>query len=167
MRSFFKTILIIITILLTNISCKAQIEDHSELVLINKVLDTKLNDAFYRQNLDSLYPKLLNPKTFNPIKDSVKVKKIQNFQNAISESISAAKIKWNVSKTNITIFTRVYFDSSGKIEYFAFKIDNDSIQIEPTKELAKVLKKSLTQLNLGINHSSKYNHCSNYEIINH
>ncbi len=164
-KNIFKIVLIIPT-LFGVINCKAQNVDYSKPVLVNKVLYPKLNDAFYKQNLDSLYPKLLNPKTFDPIKDSTIVRKIQNYQNVINESIISAKIKWNVPEANIVIFTRVYFDASGKIEYFAFKINNDNVEIEIIKELETVLEKSLVELNLGVNHNSKYNHCSNYEISN-
>ena len=166
MKTNLNTKLLLVIILIGFIGCKETKQDKSYPIIVNKVLNSEYSINFNKQNLDSIYPKLLNPKTFDFEKDSVTVDKIRTYQNAITDIFSSDKIKWNNTDSTINILTRVYFDNSGNIEYFTFKVTNENIPLTAIKKVNELLENNLKKISTGVKHNTKYQICSNYKIKN-
>jgi hypothetical protein len=161
MNLFTKSILF--GILILAISCQNAKENKKPFV-INSILNPELKSEFQKKDLKTLYPKLLTPQNFDAERDTVLVRKITTFQNELVNGLESEKLHWNVEESEISILTRIYFDSIGRIEYFDFKIDNDNINKQAMEEFKSHLEKNINNLDLGITRQTKYNHCVNFKL---
>lgn len=163
MICYLKYLLLGITVLL--LSCKSVDKVH-EPIIINSILDSKIEEEFRKKDLKKIYPKLLTPENFDTKCDTLIVNTIKGFQNKLINRLQSKKINWKVQNPEIQFFTRIYFDSIGQIEYFAFKINNDSVKLKAIKEFKSLLAASIKDLKLDIENDTKYNHCVNFKLSN-
>ncbi|WP_339918453.1 hypothetical protein [Yeosuana marina] len=133
-------------------------------IIINTILNPKLEADFRKMDLKTIYPKLLTPENYDAERDTVLTKKILTFQKNLVDGMNSEKINWNVNESEISIFTRIYFDSIGRIEYFAFKINNDDVKLKAVEEFKNLLEKNIKDKSLGIERNTKYNYCVNFEL---
>jgi hypothetical protein len=133
-------------------------------IIVNTILNPELEADFRKKDLKSLYPKLLTPQNFDAERDTVIVEKIKAFQNSLINGLESEKINWNVTEPEISFFTRIYFSRKGQIEYFAFKINNDSVKLSAVEEFKTLLEKNISDKNLGVVRNTKYNHCVNFKL---
>lgn len=158
----FTKILLLGTLIFA-ISCQ-NINDKEKPIVINEIVNPKLESEFRKKDLKTIYPKLLTPQNFDAKRDTVLVKKIKAFQNELINGLKSEKINWNVSESEIPVLTRIYFDSLGQIEYFAFKIDNENVEKKALEEFKSHLEQNINNLTLGIKRQTKYNHCVNFKL---
>lgn len=150
-------------IMLLVFSCK-KAEKKIEPIIINTILNPELENEFRKKDLKTIYPKLITPQNFDSERDTVLAKKIRTFQNNLISGLKSEKINWNVAESEISFFTRIYFDSIGRIEYFAFKINNEEVKLNAVEEFKNLLEKNISDVNLGIERKTKYNHCVNFKL---
>ena len=139
-------------------------DENDKPIIINSVLNPELEVEFRKKDLNALYPKLITPQNFDAKRDTVLTRKIKTFQTELVSGLKSEKINWNVAESEISVLTRVYFDSIGRIEYFAFKVNNDEIKLKAMEEFESVLEKNISNLSLGIERETKYNHCVNFKL---
>ena len=161
MNLFIKSILF--GILILAFSCQ-NVDENEKPIVINSILNPELESEFRKKDLKTLYPKLLTPQNFDAERDTVLVRKITTFQNELVNGLESKKFNWNVAESEISILTRIYFDSIGRIEYFAFKVDNDNVNKQAMEEFKSHLEKNIDNLDLGISRQTKYNHCVNFKL---
>jgi hypothetical protein len=144
-------------------SCQ-NVKENNNPIIINEILNPELDVEFRKKDLKTLYPKLLTPQNFNAERDTVLVRKINTFQDELVSGLKSEKINWNVDESEIPILTRIYFDSIGRIEYFAFKVNNDKVSLQAIEKFSRLLEKNINDLNLGIKRETKYNYCVNFKL---
>ncbi|MFI1770319.1 hypothetical protein [Thalassobellus citreus] len=154
---------ILFGILILAFSCQSANENKKPIV-INSTLDPELESEFRKKDLKTLYPKLLTPQNFDAERDTILVRKIKAFQNELMNGLKSEKINWNVAESEISVLTRIYFDSIGRIEYFTFKVDNENVNKQAMEEFKSRLEKNINNLDLGIRRQTKYNHCVNFKL---
>lgn len=133
-------------------------------IIINTILNPELENDFRKKDLKTIYPKLITPQNFDAKQDTVLFKKLKTFRSSLVNGLKSEKINWNVDESEISFLTRIYFDSIGRIEYFAFKINNNDVKLKAVEEFKSLLERTIKNKKLGIERKTKYNYCVNFKL---
>ena len=118
-------------------------------------------------NLDSTYTNLLDPRNVTTDEYKIVAKSWSEFHKKISRFIKEENFKWEVPDSTITILNNIYFDKSGTIDYYTFKIKNPSVSTEKRTEYEKVLQKFSKEVRLDLNRDEKYAQCGKTKYLNY
>ena len=167
--SMKNSIWIILIILL--VSCKQKsTEKETEIIKDPKIVSGN-NEMAYNEikkmNLDSTYTNLLDPRNVSESEYKIVAKSWSEFHKKISRFIKEENFKWEVPDSTITILNNIYFDKSGTIDYYTFKIKNPSVSNEKRTEYEKVLQKFSKEVRLDLNRDEKYAQCGKTKYLNY
>lgn len=167
--SMKNSIWILLIILL--ISCKQKsTEKETEIIKDPKIVSGN-NEMAYNEikkmNLDSTYTNLLDPRNVSESEYKIVAKSWSEFHKKISRFIKEENFKWEVPDSTITILNNIYFDKSGTIDYYTFKIKNPSVSTEKRTEYEKVLQKFSKEVRLDLNRDEKYAQCGKTKYLNY
>ena len=118
-------------------------------------------------NLDSTYTNLLNPRNVSESEYKIVAESWSEFHKKVSQFIKEENFKCEVSDSTITILNRIYFDKSGTIDYYTFKIRNTSVSAEKRAEYEKVLQKFSKEVKLDLKRTEKYAQCGKIKYLNY
>jgi len=160
-----------ILIIIGTISCKQKsTEKEPEFDNIPKVVNfdnKEAFDEFIRKNLDSIYTNLLDPRNVSELEYKGVTKSWSEFHQKVLKFIKEENFKWEVPDSTISIVNRIYFDKSGTIDYYSFRILNPSIPVEKKAEFGKLLQKFSKNIKLDLPRDSKYAQCGKTKYLNY
>lgn len=153
------------------ISCKQKsTEKETEIIKEPKIVSGN-NEMAYNEikklNLDSTYTNLLDPRNVSESEYKIVAESWSEFHKKVPQFIKEENFKWEVSDSTITILNRIYFDKSGTIDYYTFKIRNTSVSAEKRAEYEKVLQKFSKEVKLDLKRTEKYAQCGKIKYLNY
>ena len=164
-------ILLLNTIVLGTISCNEK-PTESKVVISNthKVVNFDNSTefkAFRELNLDSTYMNLLDPKNTTELEYKAVIQSWSEFHQKVSKFIKQENFHWEVPDSTISIVNRIYFNKNGTVDYYGFKILNQSIPAEKRKEYENVLQKFSESIKLDLPRDKKYAQCGKIKYMNY
>ncbi|MFT7251234.1 MAG: hypothetical protein ACI9FW_000961 [Flavobacterium sp.] len=118
-------------------------------------------------NLDSTYTALLDRKNVSKSEYKIVVESWYEFHKKVAQFIKEENFKWEVPDSTITILNRIYFDKSGTIDYYLFRIRKLSVSAEKRTEYQKVLQKFSKEVTLDLKRTEKYAQCGKIKYLNY
>lgn len=154
-------------------SCKEKNENKTQSNEVQKEpkIVNGINEIAYNEikkmNLDSTYTDLLDRKNVSESEYKIVVESWYEFHKKVSQFIKKENFKWEVPDSTITILNRIYFDKSGTIDYYLFRIRNASVSAEKQTEYQKVLQKFSEEVTLNLKRVEKYAQCGKIKYLNY
>lgn len=158
------------TLVLAIISCKSD-NENVRLDSMNgkKVFSANVSDelsAFGDMELDSLYPNLLDPTVSGDSIESV-MNSWMLLHQAISTQLDRSDFSWETSDSIIAILHKVYFNKSGKIDYYFFKVFNESVSDSVVSAFAVELDSFTNNYLMQLEVNRNYAQCGKTSYMNH
>jgi hypothetical protein len=154
-------------------SCKEKNENKTQSNEVQKEpkIVNGINEIAYNEikkmNLDSTYTDLLDRRNVSESEYKIVVESWYEFHKKVSQFIKKENFKWEVPDSTITILNRIYFDKSGTIDYYLFRIRNASVSAEKQTEYQKVLQKFSEEVTLDLKRVEKYAQCGKIKYLNY
>jgi hypothetical protein len=154
-------------------SCKEKNENKTQSNEVQKEpkIVNGINEIAYNEikkmNLDSTYTDLLDRRNVSESEYKIVVESWYEFHKKVSQFIKKENFKWEVPDSTITILNRIYFDKSGTIDYYLFRIRNASVSAEKQTEYQKVLQKFSEEVTLNLKRVEKYAQCGKIKYLNY
>jgi hypothetical protein len=118
-------------------------------------------------NLDSTYTDLLDGRKVSESEYKIVVETWYEFHKKVSQFIKEENFKGEVPDSTITIRNRIYFDKSGTVDYYLFRIRTPSGSIEKRTEYEKLLQKFSKEVTLHLKRTEKYTPCGKIKYLNY
>jgi hypothetical protein len=123
--------------------------------------------TYTKQNLDSLYPNLLDPKNAHKKVYKKVVKSWRSFHQQFPKFMKEKKFTWGVPDSTIRIVNKIYFNKNGHVEYYFFKIQNPSVPEEKKNEFEAVLQHFSEHTSIDLKREHKYAQCGKTVFANY
>jgi len=149
-----------------NSSTEFEQGDKTNPKVINFDNKTEFND-YRKLNLDSLYPNLLDPSKSTETEFKAVIKSWSEFHQKVSSFMKDEDFTWSVEDSTISIVNKIYFNKTGSIDYYVFRIINPSISISKKLEFETVLQKFSKSIRMNLTRDSKYAQCGKTKYINY
>jgi hypothetical protein len=165
--------MLIFSIIIGINSCKEKNENKTQSNQVEKEpkIVNGINEIAYnkikKMNLDSTYTDLLDRRNVSESEYKIVVESWYEFHKKVSQFIKKENFKWEVPDSTITILNRIYFDKSGTIDYYLFRIRNASVSAEKQTEYQKVLQKFSEEVTLNLKRVEKYAQCGKIKYLNY
>ncbi|UOB18477.1 hypothetical protein [Abyssalbus ytuae] len=117
--------------------------------------------------LDSTYTNLLDPRNVTEAEFKTVRKSWVEFHKKVSAFIKEENFKWEVPDSTIFIVNKIYFDKNGAIDYYAFRILNDSVPETKREEYEKVLQKFSKEIKINLQRDEQFAQCGNTKYLNY
>ncbi|MEC3906269.1 hypothetical protein VOI54_04525 [Tamlana sp. 2201CG12-4] len=153
------------------ISCKQKSsETKNNLNVEPKVVNGDNELAFNeikKLNLDSIYLNLLDPRNVTEAEYQKVGKSWTEFHKNVSDFIKSENFKWEVPDSTITVMNRIYFSKDGTVDFYTFKIRNQSVSTEKRTEYEKVLQKFCENVKIDLYRNERYAQCGKIKYVNY
>jgi hypothetical protein len=165
--------MLIFSIIIGINSCKEKNENKTQSNEVEKEpkIVNGINEIAYnkikKMNLDSTYTDLLDRRNVSESEYKIVVKSWYGFHKKVSQFIKEENFKWEVPDSTITILNRIYFDKSGTVDYYLFRIRNPSVSAEKRTEYEKLLQKFSKEVKLDLKRTEKYAQCGKIKYLNY
>ena len=152
------------------ISCKGETGEDSTVDMDGrKVFSANNSDelsAYGKMELDSIYPNLLDPTVSG---DSIEY--VMNswmlLHQAISTQLDRNAFTWQSQDSIIEILHKVYFNKDGQIDYYLFKIFNESVNDSIVSAFSVELDSFTNNYVMQLDMDRNYAQCGKTSYMNH
>lgn len=156
-----KNVFMIIILFISSTSCKEK-QKSKVYNLDNKVISEKLKPL----KLDDRYANLLNPQISGD-EFQVIYKSWGEFHTSIGAFVNKENFNWGVADSTITLVNKIYFDKTGKVDYFLFKVRNENVTNTKKEAYQKLLNKFIKNMRVNLKRDSQFAQCGKVEYKNY
>jgi len=152
---------LVLICLLIAISCSNKKENN---VLVFNVGDDKTRVELIEMELDKKHPNLLNPSISKKNYDSV-LGSWTELHKELNDFLNKNNFEWDVNEEKIKIFNKIYFDKSGKVKVYAFRILNRNAA-KKSDEYGQLMLKFLKGIKISIARDFDFAQCGKISLPN-
>ncbi|WP_417558859.1 hypothetical protein [Mesoflavibacter zeaxanthinifaciens] len=153
-------------------SCKEKPTENNQIANKNETKVVSVdNELAYEKikplNLDSHYTNLLDPRNTTETELKKAMKAWSEFHKNVSEFIKSEKFDWEVPDSTITVVNKIYFSKKGTVDYYTFKIMNETVTPEKKEAYEKVLQKFSEKVKIDLERDEQYAQCGKIKYVNY
>lgn len=171
MRNFNMTIWFCTTLIISLfLNCK-NTDGKKDTFALNRQVISIENDSLVeiskKLNLDSVYPNLLDPRISKRADFDRVFELWTSFHQRVNKYIKEQNFKWEVKDSFISVTNKLYFDKTGKVDYYFYRIDNPGVSEEKKKEYEKVLESFVKNVQIDLAMDNKFGQCGKIKYLNY
>ena len=153
---------ILACILVVLFSCS---KENNELIVVNS--QGEKYSEIEKLQLDEKYNNLLNPQ-FSTEEEYKEVRKSWfSFHTQIAEIVKENNFKWEVQDSAIMVLNKIYFNKNGEVDYYVFRVLNESVPNEKKELYEKILTDNVSKIEINLKRNKQFSQCGKVKYQNY